>query len=174
MVFLYRLWPTYALAHNNLAAVVNDSSDAEKHVKLALRIDPGHANALFNMALILRSVLCCIFSTLFSPFFERSLLKCRNRGLCSRAVPLLERCIFDEDSNVNDEAKVLLVECLSGLGFGLGRFPYSGIKTVVGIIASRHTKGERSFFPAISLLPLLTLLRLVWASGDSTPLERSW
>ena len=54
-----RLWPTYALAHNNLAAVLGEESpkEAEQHLKLALRIDPGHANSLYNFAFILRSVI---------------------------------------------------------------------------------------------------------------------
>jgi hypothetical protein len=48
------LWPSYTVALNNLAAVVSDGDEAEKHLRAALRIDPGHANSLFNVALLLR------------------------------------------------------------------------------------------------------------------------
>ena len=54
MLSLFRLWPFYTLAHNNLATVVEDGAEAEGHLKIALSIDPGHANSRYNIALLLR------------------------------------------------------------------------------------------------------------------------
>ena len=42
------------LAHNNLAAVVSDRAEAEAHLVAALKVDAGHANSLFNFAVILK------------------------------------------------------------------------------------------------------------------------
>ncbi len=48
------LWPSYAPALNNLASVVSDWEEAERHVRAALSVDPGHPNSLFNAALMLK------------------------------------------------------------------------------------------------------------------------
>ena len=48
------MWPFYTLAHNNLAAVLDDRAEAERHLRTALAIDPGHANSRYNIALLLR------------------------------------------------------------------------------------------------------------------------
>ena len=53
---LSRLWPFYTLAHNNLAAVLEDRAEAERHLRIALSIDPGHVNSRYNIALMLRCV----------------------------------------------------------------------------------------------------------------------
>ena len=42
------------MAHNNLATVVSSQKEAEMHLKNALLIDPGHANSLYNFAILLR------------------------------------------------------------------------------------------------------------------------
>ena len=56
VVTVARLWPFYTLAHNNLAAVLGDSAEAERHLKIALSIDPGHTSSCYNIALLLRYV----------------------------------------------------------------------------------------------------------------------
>ncbi|CAG0886252.1 unnamed protein product [Cyprideis torosa] len=45
-----RLWPTYASAHNNLGTLLNDPLEAAEHFNQALQCQPGHVNALFNLA----------------------------------------------------------------------------------------------------------------------------
>jgi len=45
-----RLWPSHASAHNNLGTLLNDTEEAEAHFQEALRINPLHAHAFFNLA----------------------------------------------------------------------------------------------------------------------------
>ena len=49
-----RLWPTYVLAHNNLATLLEDRQKAEFHLRTALSIDPWHPNSLYNLAVFMR------------------------------------------------------------------------------------------------------------------------
>jgi len=51
-----RLWPSYPPALNNLAAVVPCKAEAERHIRRALEIDPGHPNSLYNAAVLIRYV----------------------------------------------------------------------------------------------------------------------
>ena len=53
-ILSFSLWPSYTVAHNNLATVVDTHDEAEKHLLRALKIDPGHVNSLYNFALLLR------------------------------------------------------------------------------------------------------------------------
>ncbi|XP_066950017.1 protein O-mannosyl-transferase TMTC1-like isoform X2 [Macrobrachium rosenbergii] len=45
-----RLWPEHSSAHNNLATLLNDTSEAETHFRLALKAHPQHARAYYNLA----------------------------------------------------------------------------------------------------------------------------
>ena len=51
---LSRLWPTYASAHNNLGTQLRDQSEAERHYRKAIFINDRHANAHFNLGVLLR------------------------------------------------------------------------------------------------------------------------
>lgn len=51
---LYRLWPTYASAHNNLGTQLSDLEEAESHYRKAIFINHQHANAHFNLGNLLR------------------------------------------------------------------------------------------------------------------------
>jgi hypothetical protein len=42
------------MAHNNLATLLSNKTVAEEHLRLALTIDPWHANSLYNLAVLLR------------------------------------------------------------------------------------------------------------------------
>jgi hypothetical protein len=42
------------MAHNNLATLLSDKTEAEMHLKRALAIDPWHANSLYNLAVLFR------------------------------------------------------------------------------------------------------------------------
>lgn len=54
-LFDYRLWPTYASAHNNLGTLtVGDQ--AEQHFLAAIHAQPGHVNAHYNLGQLYRSV----------------------------------------------------------------------------------------------------------------------
>lgn len=46
----YRLWPTYASAHNNLGTLVNNFEVAERHFLSAIMYASSHVNAHFNLA----------------------------------------------------------------------------------------------------------------------------
>lgn len=48
------LWPNHESAWNNLATLLSDPNDAEHHLKQALRINPYHPKAHFNLASIYR------------------------------------------------------------------------------------------------------------------------
>lgn len=55
-LFDYRLWPTYASAHNNLGTLtVGDQ--AEQHFLAAIHAQPGHVNAHYNLGQLYRSVI---------------------------------------------------------------------------------------------------------------------
>lgn len=54
----FSLWPNYVLAHNNLATLLTDKGKAEWHLRRALNIDPWHSNSLYNLAVLLRWVVC--------------------------------------------------------------------------------------------------------------------
>ena len=53
-MFFRRLWPNYTMAHNNLATLIEDPTEAERHLKMALAIDPWHPNSLYNLAVMQR------------------------------------------------------------------------------------------------------------------------
>jgi len=82
-----RLWPDYVLAHNNLATLLENHEEALHHLKMALNIDPWHQNSLYNMGVLYRE-----------------------RGDCSRAIPLLEKCISLEPNY--ERAYTMLSDCL--------------------------------------------------------------
>lgn len=52
--FVYRLWPSYASAHNNLGTLVENESEAENHFLLALRYSTDHVNAHYNLGQLYR------------------------------------------------------------------------------------------------------------------------
>jgi len=49
-----RLWPRYASALNNLAALLDNTTEAEALYRKAVRIQPCHANAHFSLGNLLR------------------------------------------------------------------------------------------------------------------------
>ena len=49
-----RLWPQYASALNNLAALLVNASEAESLYREVVRIQPCHANAHFSLGNLLR------------------------------------------------------------------------------------------------------------------------
>lgn len=52
-LFDYRLWPTYASAHNNLGTLtVGDQ--AEQHFLAAIHAQPSHVNAHYNLGQLYR------------------------------------------------------------------------------------------------------------------------
>lgn len=53
-ILLYRLWPTYASAHNNLGTMLKDNYEAEKHFLAAIRYASKHVNAHFNLGQLYR------------------------------------------------------------------------------------------------------------------------
>lgn len=54
-LFDYRLWPTYASAHNNLGTL-SVGDQAEQHFLAAIHAQPGHVNAHYNLGQLYRSV----------------------------------------------------------------------------------------------------------------------
>lgn len=46
---LFRLWPSYASAHNNLGTLVNDTELSEKHFLSAIMYASAHINAHYNL-----------------------------------------------------------------------------------------------------------------------------
>lgn len=55
-LFDYRLWPTYASAHNNLGTL-SVGDQAEQHFLAAIHAQPGHVNAHYNLGQLYRSVI---------------------------------------------------------------------------------------------------------------------
>ena len=51
-----RLWPDYASALNNLAALTVNTTEAESLYREVVRIQPCHANAHFSLGNLLRYV----------------------------------------------------------------------------------------------------------------------
>jgi len=49
-----RLWPRYASALNNLAALLDNTTEAEALYREAVRVQPCHANAHFSLGNLLR------------------------------------------------------------------------------------------------------------------------
>jgi hypothetical protein len=49
----FRLWPTYASAHNNLGTLTA-GDQAEKHFLAAIQAQPGHVNAHYNLGQLYR------------------------------------------------------------------------------------------------------------------------
>merc|ERR1712141_191063 len=82
-----QLWPTYVLAHNNLATLLEDRQTAEYHLRTALSIDPWHPNSLYNLAVFMSE-----------------------KGLYEEAILLLEKCITEDYSH--ERAHTLLSQCL--------------------------------------------------------------
>lgn len=54
LFILYRLWPTYASAHNNLGTLITNKGEAEKHFLLAIRYSGEHVNAHYNLGQLYR------------------------------------------------------------------------------------------------------------------------
>ncbi|KAK7078587.1 protein of unknown function (DUF1736) [Halocaridina rubra] len=50
IIYENKLWPEYSSAHNNLATLLNDTSKAEEHFRLALKAHPQYAKAYYNLA----------------------------------------------------------------------------------------------------------------------------
>ncbi|XP_066950018.1 protein O-mannosyl-transferase TMTC1-like isoform X3 [Macrobrachium rosenbergii] len=88
-----RLWPEHSSAHNNLATLLNDTSEAETHFRLALKAHPQHARAYYNLAS----------------------LKNRRQGGLAEAMHLLEKSLTHDATNKD------AVSALAGMYVDAGR-----------------------------------------------------
>lgn len=53
-IYFYRLWPSYASAHNNLGTLMKGSEQAEMHFRAAIRFSADHVNAHYNLGQLYR------------------------------------------------------------------------------------------------------------------------
>ncbi|CAG0883981.1 unnamed protein product [Darwinula stevensoni] len=88
-----RLWPSYASAHNNLATLLENETQAEFHYILALKYHPDHPNALINLSRLKR----CTRAS-FVPY--------RKQGDLVTALELMKR-ISPEDKAKDSEEDLL-------------------------------------------------------------------
>ncbi|KAL1439467.1 hypothetical protein MTO96_010212 [Rhipicephalus appendiculatus] len=54
VLYIPRLWPDHASAHNNLGTVLTSAEESEHHFRYALHVNPNHPGAHFNLANIYR------------------------------------------------------------------------------------------------------------------------
>lgn len=52
--YIFRLWPSYASAHNNLGTLLNNEQNAEHHFLAAIRYSSDHINAHYNLGKLYR------------------------------------------------------------------------------------------------------------------------
>lgn len=45
----FRLWPSYASAHNNLGTLAPSADEAERYFLSAIHFQPAHVNAHYNL-----------------------------------------------------------------------------------------------------------------------------